>query len=81
MTNEMTKEMTKEQLNEALKGMGKSSPLGDAKFVDLDDTIKFNCKRCGRCCSGREDILLNPYDIYHIAQGLNISPVEVLNQY
>lgn len=77
----MTNELTNEQLNEALEHMGKSSPFGEAKVVELDDTIKFNCKRCGKCCSCREDIILNPYDVYHIAQGLNTTPEEVLNKY
>ena len=43
--------VTNESLSEALTNMSNDSPYGDAKIIGLDDTIKFNCKRCGKCCS------------------------------
>ena len=73
--------VTNESLNEALKNMGKDSPYGDAKIIGLDDTIKFNCKRCGKCCSGRSDIIINPFDVYQIAKTLNITTKEVIENY
>lgn len=70
--------VTNEELNKALSSQNIN---GEARLVDLDDTIKFNCKRCGKCCSGRTDIILNPYDVYNIAKGLGITPEEVIKQY
>ena len=70
--------VTNEELNKALNSQNIN---GEARLVDLDDTIKFNCKRCGKCCSGRTDIILNPYDVYNIAKGLEITPEEVIKQY
>lgn len=73
--------ITNEDLNKSLKAMGKDSFGGEARIVSLDDTIKFNCKRCGNCCAGRSDIILNPFDVYQIAKGLNITPDEVIKEY
>lgn len=73
--------LTNEDLNKSLKAMGKDSFGGEARIVSLDDTIKFNCKRCGNCCAGRSDIILNPFDVYQIAKGLNITPDEVIKEY
>lgn len=72
--------MTNEELNESLKNM-RIEVNGNARIVDLDDTIKFDCKRCGKCCSSRSDIMLNPYDVYRIAKSLNITTKEVIQNY
>lgn len=74
--------ITNEELNKSLKAMGKEDFDGrEAKTVELEDTIKFNCKRCGKCCTGRSDIILNPFDIYQIAKGLNMTTDEVIKNY
>ena len=49
--------------------------------IGLDDTFSFGCTMCGKCCINREDILLNPKDVYNIAGKLNITPTEVLKEY
>ena len=36
--------------------------LDDMK-IGLDDSFKFHCTMCGRCCVNRADILLTPKDI------------------
>ena len=28
--------------------------------MGLDDTFRFHCKACGKCCKNREDVLLTP---------------------
>ena len=35
----------------------------DKMKIGLDDTFKFNCTMCGKCCKNREDILLTPRDL------------------
>lgn len=49
--------------------------------VDLDDTFKFHCTQCGKCCIHREDIILSPRDIYKMAKELNMHPVTFFNTY
>ena len=61
--------LTNELLNETFNKLGH---YGQVELVNLEDTISFNCKRCGKCCSGRTDIIVNPYDVYKIAKTLNI---------
>lgn len=49
--------------------------------VGLDDTFKFHCTQCGKCCTNREDILLPPRDLYKIAKELGLEPAEVFRRY
>lgn len=54
--------------------------IGDknVKLIDIDDTFNFKCKQCGKCCMYRDDIILNPFDIYNGAKYLGIEPEEFL---
>lgn len=36
--------------------------------IGLDDIFVFHCTQCGKCCIHREDILLSPKDLFHIAK-------------
>lgn len=49
--------------------------------IGLDDTFKFDCKMCGKCCIHRDDILLNPKDIYNMAKELNLTTEELIEKY
>lgn len=42
--------------------------------IGLDDIFVFHCTQCGKCCIHREDILLSPKDLFHIAKKLKITP-------
>lgn len=53
----------------------------DAKRIGLDDSFKFHCTECGKCCVHREDILLNPKDIYNMSKELGMSPEEMTKKY
>ena len=46
-----------------------------------DDTFSFSCDRCGRCCRSRDDILLNPGDLFRIASFFNSTPHQIVEQY
>lgn len=46
-----------------------------------DDTFKFSCRMCGKCCIHREDILLTPRDIFHMSKELVIKPEELVDKY
>ena len=66
-----------ESVMEAIKKMTGNN----ATFMNLDDTFEFNCKQCGKCCMNREDIILNPFDIYNGAKYLGITCEEFLMRY
>lgn len=51
------------------------------KILGLDDTFEFKCTECGKCCKHREDILLNPKDVFNMSKALDIIPVELITQY
>lgn len=53
----------------------------EAHALGPDDTFAFACDRCGRCCRHREDILLNPGDLYRIARYLDMTPAEAIARY
>jgi len=50
------------------------------KEVSLDDRFCFECKRYGHCCF-RCEIVLTPYDILRLCQGLRITTGEFLDRY
>ena len=52
-----------------------------AGMLERDDSFKFRCTKCGRCCKNREDILLTPFDMYRISAYLQQSPSSVLHDY
>ena len=49
--------------------------------IGLDDTFKFHCDLCGKCCTHREDIILSPMDIFKMAKELKMTPVEFYHEY
>lgn len=49
--------------------------------IGLDDTFKFNCTMCGRCCINREDILLTPRDLFRMAEHLDINIGDFVKRY
>lgn len=55
--------------------------LEDLNFISEDDSFSFHCTCCGACCRHREDILLNAYDLWHIANYLKMSIPEVISSY
>ena len=53
----------------------------DELKIGLDDTFQFRCKRCGKCCHNRNDILLNPLDLFKIANYFGKTPAEIVHRY
>ena len=49
--------------------------------IGPDEKFRFHCTQCGKCCINREDILLNPKDLYNIAATLSISQEEAVERY
>lgn len=53
----------------------------DSLKIGVDEPFKFNCTICGKCCVGREDILLNAQDVFRLSKELNIHPKEFIKKY
>lgn len=58
-----------------------SKSFGKDDLLKLDDTFRFSCKSCGRCCRNRDDINLTGYDVYRIAKYFGKSNDEIITQY
>lgn len=64
-----------------LKALRECTNDENLEIVGLDDTFDFECQQCGRCCVGRGDIIINPYDVYVGAKYLGISCEEFICKY
>ena len=53
----------------------------DTMKIGLDEKFKFNCTMCGRCCIGREDILLNPKDLFRVSKASGLQINDFIHQY
>lgn len=53
----------------------------DKMKIGADETFRFHCTMCGKCCIEREDILLNPKDVYRMSKALGITPRQLAEQY
>ena len=53
----------------------------DKMKIGLDDTFKFHCTECGKCCTQREDIMLTPRDVYNMAKELQMTPSNMIQEY
>lgn len=53
----------------------------ESMTIGLDDTFKFHCDQCGKCCTHREDIILSPMDIFKMAKELKMTTVEFYHEY
>lgn len=51
------------------------------EIIGLDDTFDFECQQCGKCCTHRGDIILNPFDVFRAAKYLGITCTEFLHDY
>ncbi len=49
--------------------------------IGADDSFRFHCVQCGKCCIHREDILLTPRDIYNLSKELGMLPEIMSGQY
>ena len=49
--------------------------------IGLDEVFAFKCRECGKCCKNREDILLNPRDIFNIAIALNLTNEQAISKH
>lgn len=59
--------------------------ISDGKLYTANDLVKVvcnDCKGCSKCCTGMgESIILDPYDIFRLCSGLNISFEKLLSSY
>lgn len=53
----------------------------DRMKIEPDTPFKFHCTQCGKCCINREDILLNPLDIFRASKELGMIPQDFVKTY
>lgn len=53
----------------------------EKNVLTLDDTFRFKCRACGRCCKNRHDIMLTTRDVYNIARSLGRTMQYVVERY
>lgn len=53
----------------------------DSMKRDINDTFKFHCTQCGKCCINREDILLSPQDLFKAAKAMNMTLGDFVKSY
>jgi len=53
----------------------------DKYRIGIDEVFAFKCRECGKCCRGREDILLNTRDVYNLATALDMTHKQVIEKY
>ncbi len=53
----------------------------DNMTIGLDDTFTFNCERCGKCCTNREDIMISAQDMYRMSKKLDMTPKKFYETY
>ena len=53
----------------------------DKMKIGVDEPFRFHCDQCGKCCINREDILLNPRDVYNMAKEVGQEPKDVFALY
>jgi len=65
-------------LKQAFKSMTGND---DVEFIGKDDYFDFQCQRCGQCCMNRDDIIINPFDVFNGARYLGIETEEFIKNY
>ena len=55
--------------------------MAEKARIGVDDTFRFRCTACGKCCTNREDIMMNPLDVYRAAKHLEMEVTELLDKY
>lgn len=70
--------LTESELEKAIK---ESCHDESAHVIGIDDTFNFKCKQCGRCCMHRNDIILNPFDVYQGAKYLKMPTQDFIHEY
>lgn len=53
----------------------------DSMKRELNDTFRFHCTQCGKCCVNREDILMSPQDVFNAAKELQMPPQDFVQLY
>lgn len=53
----------------------------DKMKIGPDTPFKFHCTQCGKCCINREDIMLNPFDLFRASKELEMTPQDFVKTY
>jgi len=53
----------------------------ETKKLGFDEKFSFHCTQCGACCINRDDILLTPKDVFHMAKELQMTQQDFVKKY
>jgi Fe-S-cluster containining protein len=73
--------MKDNKFDETIEEMKKMTGDSSIRKIDANDSFGFECKQCGQCCMHRNDIILNPFDVYNASKYLGITTEEFLLKY
>ena len=55
--------------------------MAQMQQIEKDGKFCFTCTACGKCCKNRDDIILNPFDLYRMAKHLHMKIEDVAAKY
>ena len=56
--------------------------LKNSRPVNMDEKVRFRCKKCGECCRNvKAAIMLEPLDAFNLAENLSINICDVYSKY
>lgn len=73
--------LEEKKLTSNLKKIVDNISSGEFKTLGENDTFEFGCIVCGKCCTDRNDIVLNPIDLHRISKLLNMDTHSVIDKY
>ena len=66
---------------EVLKDLARRFENGTIEFLEENSEFVVGCDQCGECCRNRDDILLSPYDVFHMVKATGMQIVDMLKKY
>ena len=53
----------------------------ERELLDLDDTFRFKCRHCGKCCKDQQEVIFTACDLFHVARKKEISTGRAIQEY
>lgn len=53
----------------------------ERELLDLDDTFRFKCRHCGKCCKNQQEVIFTARDLFHIARKKRITTWQAVKAY
>lgn len=67
--------------DQQMERLAKKLQNHELEFLEPDSQFITACLQCGECCRNREDILLTPFDIYHMVKATGKKSEDIIQKY